>query len=135
MSFVFTKLFYVLLAVGFIPLSLSWQRPGLRWVTLVYDAALLAAALIDWRVSRLPAGVVIEREFGGRFAVGAETEVRLKVSNNSPRAVTLYLKDEYPPEMKLRSEREGRLRVLPQMSATLVYQLTPPRRGRFEFGQ
>ncbi|HWT04112.1 MAG TPA: DUF58 domain-containing protein, partial [Pyrinomonadaceae bacterium] len=135
MSFVFTKLFYVLLAVGFIPLSLSWQRPVLRWVTLIYDAALVAAALIDARVSRLPPGVSIEREFGGRFAVGAETEVRLKVSNNTPRAVTMYLKDEYPPEMKLAREREGRLRVLPQTAATLVYQLTPPRRGRFEFGQ
>ncbi|HEY0375460.1 MAG TPA: DUF58 domain-containing protein [Pyrinomonadaceae bacterium] len=135
MGFVFTKFFYVLLGVGFIPLSLSWQRPGLRWVTLIYDAALVVAAVIDSRVSRLPAGVVVEREFGGRFAVGAETEVRLKVSNNSARAVTLFLKDEYPPEMKLRSEREGRLRVLPHSSATLVYQLTPPRRGRFEFGQ
>ncbi len=135
MSFVFTKLFYVLLAVGFIPLSLSWQQPVLRWVTVVYDAALLLAALIDSRVSRLPAGVLIEREFGGRFAVGAETEVRLKVSNNSPRAVTLSLKDEYPPEMKLARARAGRLRVLPQTSATLAYELTPPKRGRFEFGQ
>jgi uncharacterized protein (DUF58 family) len=135
MGFVFTKLFYVLLAVGVIPLSLSWQRPALRWVTLIYDAALVVAALIDSRLSRLPAGVLVEREFGGRFAVGAETEVRLKVSNNSARAVTLVLKDEYPPEMKLRSEREGRLRVLPQSTAALAYQLTPPRRGRFEFGQ
>ncbi|HJU56175.1 MAG TPA: DUF58 domain-containing protein [Pyrinomonadaceae bacterium] len=135
MGFVFTKLFYVLLAVGFIPLSLSWQQPALRWVTLVYDAALLLVALIDSRVSRLPAGVLIEREFGGRFAVGAETEVRLKVLNNSPRPVTLSLKDEYPPEMKLRRAREGRLRVLPLTSATLAYELTPPKRGRFEFGQ
>jgi hypothetical protein len=72
MRFVFTKLFYVLLAVGFIPLSLSWGRPGLRWAALLYDIVLLTLALIDARMSRKPAGLSIEREFGGRFAVGAD---------------------------------------------------------------
>jgi uncharacterized protein (DUF58 family) len=135
MPFVFSKLFYVLLVAGIIPLSLSWGRPGLRWVTLLYDVALVAAAFLDSRLSRWPASVSIEREFGGRFAVGAEAEVRLKVVNDSWRAMTLVLKDEYPPEMKLQEEREGRLRVEAQTSAALAYTLTPPRRGRFEFGR
>ena len=34
MRFVFTKLFYALLAIGFVPLSLSWGRPILGWVAL-----------------------------------------------------------------------------------------------------
>src|SRR4051812_21153817 len=135
MSFVFTRLFYVLLAAGFVPLSLSWQRPALRWGTLAYDGALLLAAFIDSRLSRWPRGVKVEREFGSRFAVGAETEVRLNVTNNSARPVTLILKDEYPPQMKLTNLREARLRVEPQTSAALHYTLTPPKRGRFEFGQ
>jgi uncharacterized protein (DUF58 family) len=135
MPFVFTKLFYVLLAAGFVPLSLSWQRPSLRWVTLLYDVALLVAAFMDSRISRLPVGLSIEREFGGRFAVGAETEVRVKIVNNSERAMTLILKDEYPPEMKLTNLREGLVRVEARTKATLVYILTPPKRGRFEFGQ
>ena len=120
MRFVFTRLFYVLLTAGFVPLSLSWQRPGLRWATIFYDGALLVAAFVDSRLSRWPRGVKVEREFGGRFAVGAETEVRLKVTNNSLRPVTLTLKDEYPPQMKLRDPREARLRVAPQTSAALV---------------
>src|SRR5437868_7432722 len=135
MSFVFTKLFYVLLAVVFVPLSLSWQQPGLRWATLAYDGALLLAAFIDSRLSRWPKGVKVEREFGSRFAVGAETEVRLNVTNNSPRLFTLTLKDEYPPQMKLTNLREARLHVEPQTTATLIYTLTLPKRGRFEFGQ
>jgi len=134
MPFVFTKLFYVLLAAGFVPLSLSWQRPALRWATILYDGVLLVVAFLDSRLSRLPAGFALEREFEGRFAVGAETEVRVKILNNSPRAVTLQLKDEYPPEMKLANLREGRLRVEAQTKAMLVYRLTPPKRGRFEFG-
>jgi uncharacterized protein (DUF58 family) len=135
MRFVFSKLFYVLLALGFVPLSLSWERTGLRWATLGFDVMLLLAAIIDARLSRLPAGVRVEREFEGRFAVGAETEVRIKVSNQTPRTVTLKVKDEYPPEMRLSGLREARLRVEAQTSATLVYGLTPPRRGRFEFGR
>ena len=34
MRFVFSKLFYALLAVGLVPISLSWNRPLLRWLAL-----------------------------------------------------------------------------------------------------
>src|SRR5256712_1494646 len=135
MHFVFTRLFYALLAIGFIPLSLSWGRPWLRWVTLAYDVALVIIAVVDARTSRLPAGVGIAREFGGRFAVGAETEVRIDIKNSTPRAVSIIVKDEYPPQMNLSGLREARVRVEAQRSAALIYGLTPPKRGRFEFGQ
>ena len=42
MRFVFSRLFFVLLALGFLPLSLSWNYPALRYAVLVYDVALLA---------------------------------------------------------------------------------------------
>ncbi|MDQ1707289.1 MAG: hypothetical protein QOJ88_500 [Pyrinomonadaceae bacterium] len=135
MRFVFTKFFYLLIAASLIVLSLSWGRPWLRWVTLVYDLALLTLAFIDARRSQLPAGVHITREFGGRFAVGAETEVRINVQNAEAHAVALILKDEFPPQMKLSDLRTAHFRVPAQTSAALVYGLTPPRRGRFDFGQ
>jgi uncharacterized protein (DUF58 family) len=134
MRFVFSKLFYVLLALGFVPLSFAWTMPALRWATLAYDVALLAAALIDARLSRLHAGVEVSREFGGRFHIGAETEVRINVVNSTTQDVRLRVKDEYPPVMKLASPREAEMRVEAQASAALVYGLIPPRRGRFEFG-
>jgi uncharacterized protein (DUF58 family) len=133
--FVFTRLFYFLLALGFIPLSLAWGRPWLRWMAFSYDVTLLVVAVIDARRSRLPASIRISRRFSGRFAVGAETEVRVHVQNGSKRPVNLILKDEYPPQMALNGTREARLRVEAQTSATLIYALTSPRRGRFEFGQ
>ena len=134
MRFVFSKLFYALLAVGFVPLSLSWGRPMLRWVALTYDLALIAFAIFDAANSKLPSRVRIERHFGGRFAVGAETEVRVEIANHLPRDISLIIKDEYPPQMKLSSVREARLDIDAQTSAALVYGLTPPKRGRFEFG-
>ena len=77
----------------------------------------------------------ITREFGGRFAVGGQTEVRIEVQNRTPRLFSLTVKDEYPPQMKLSGLREARLNVEGQSSASLAYDLTPPKRGRFEFGQ
>lgn len=135
MRFVFTKLFYLLIAAGLILLSLSWGRPWLRWAALAYDIALIALAIFDARRSQLPKSVRITREFSGRFAVGAETEVHLNVQNAQPHAISLVLKDEYPAQMKLSDLREAKLRVDGQSSAALVYGLTPPKRGRFEFGQ
>ncbi len=135
MRFVFSKFFYLLFALGLIPLSLSWQRPWLRWLVLAYDLVLLGLAVIDARRSRLSKAVQITREFSGRFAVGAATEVRIKILNNQPQPISLIIKDEYPPRMKLSGLRDARIRVDAQSSATLVYELTPPKRGRFEFGQ
>jgi uncharacterized protein (DUF58 family) len=134
MRFVFTKLFYLLMALGLVLLSLSWGRPWLRWLALFYDLALLALAIIDARRSRMPAGVRVTREFSGRFAVGAETEVQINVQNAQPHPLSLIVKDEYPPQMKLSGLRSAHLRIDGQTSAALIYGLTPPKRGRFQFG-
>lgn len=135
MRFVFSKFFYVLIALGLIPLSLSWGRPWLRWSALAYDVALLCFAILDAKRSSLPGGIRIKREFDGRFAVGADTEVRIKIQNATPRTVSLRVKDEYPPQMKLTGMREAHLRVAAQTEAIVIYELRPPKRGRFEFGQ
>ena len=114
---------------------LSWDRPWLRWAALAYNLLLLGAAIAEWRFSKLPSGLTISREFGGRFAMGAETEVKLHIQNASNRSVSMFVKDEYPPQMTLSGTREGRVNIDAQSTATLVYGVKPPRRGRFEFGQ
>ena len=134
MRFVFSKLFYALLAVGLVPLSLSWNRPMLRWLAFTYDLFIVAIAIFDALNSKLPSRVMIERHFGSRFAVGAETEVRIEIANHTPRDLSLVVKDEFPPQMKLAGAREARLNVDAQTAASFAYWLTPPKRGRFEFG-
>ena len=134
MRFVFTKVFYLLIALGFIPLAMSWQRPWLIWLAFGYDLIVLVVAIFDSRTSTLPKGVAITREFGGRFAVGAENEVRIQIQNASNRPIKVIVKDEFPPLMALNGVREGEMNVDAQSTVTLIYGLTPPRRGRFEFG-
>lgn len=135
MPFVFTKLFYLLVALAFLPIVFSWDRPWLRWVALAYNVLLLGAAIAESRFCKLPSGVTISREFSGRFAMGAETEVRLNIQNASTQPLSMIIKDEYPPQMSLNGMREGRIDVDAQSTATLIYGVRPPRRGRFEFGQ
>jgi uncharacterized protein (DUF58 family) len=135
MRFVFTRLFYLLIAASLILLSLSWGRPRLRWLALAYDVALIILAIVDARRSQLPKTVRLTREFAGRFAVGAETDVSINIQNGGAQPISVIVKDEYPPQMKLSGLREAHISVDAQTSAALVYGLTPPRRGRFEFGQ
>ena len=134
MRFIFSKLFYALLAVGLVPISLSWNQPMLRWLALTYDLLLFTIAFFDAWNARFPARVRIQRHFGSRFAVGAETEVQIEILNQTTRDLSLVIKDEYPAQMKLAGSREARLTVEAQTAAWLTYWLTAPRRGRFEFG-
>lgn len=134
MRFVFTKLFYALVAVGLVPLSLSWNWPMLRWFAVAYDIAIFVIAIFDAWNSKLPAQIRVERHFGSRFAVGAETEVRIDIANPTPTDLSLIVKDEFPPQMKLHGSREARFNVEGQTAASFSYWLSPPKRGRFEFG-
>lgn len=127
-------MFYALLALAFIPLGFSWGRPWLAWVAFIYDLLLIIFAVIDSHLSKLPGKLTITRDFGGRFAIGALTDVRLNVRNESNRNLSLIVKDEYPPQLTLNGLREAQFKVDAHSSATLIYQLQPPRRGRFDFG-
>ena len=136
MNFVFSRRFFILLALGFLPLSLSWNLPALRTAVFALDALLVALAVVDYFTSRkLPEEMTIGREFSRRFAIGDETEIALKIENRSARSFYLRFKDEFPPEMKLGESREAEFQIEAQTSKEIFYDLTPPRRGRYEFGR
>ncbi|HEV7644838.1 MAG TPA: DUF58 domain-containing protein [Pyrinomonadaceae bacterium] len=136
MRFVFSRLFFILLAAGFVPLSLSWNFPVLRWFVLGYDVLLMGLAITDWAISRkIPAGLTIKRAIEKRFAFGDANEVVLDIENGAGRDLNLIVKDEYPPEMKLEGVREARFKVERQTAARFSYELTPPNRGKYVFGK
>ncbi len=121
MNFVFSRRFFILLAIGFVPLSLSWNAPALRYAVLIYDIALVALALFDYFTSRrLPAELTIMREFEKRFAIGDETQIKLHIQNYSPRDFHLRIKDEFPPELKLSETREANFTIAAQPNRRLL---------------
>ncbi|HEY6120268.1 MAG TPA: DUF58 domain-containing protein [Pyrinomonadaceae bacterium] len=134
MHFVFTTRFYFLLTLGLVPLALSWGHPAWRWAVLVYDLSLIMLVLVDVSRSRLPTSIRVTRKFS-RFAIGAQSDVEVQIQNRDTRPFFLRVKDEYPPQMRLAGPREADIRVEAQTSAGLIYGLTPPKRGQFEFGQ
>lgn len=136
MRFVFSRRFYILLALGLVPLSVSWNFPALRTAVLVFDVLLFAAAIVDHLISRKDAeDLNVRREFDGRFAIGDQTEVRLIFENHGPRDLTVRVKDEYPPELTLGETREAAFIVDAQTTAEFFYHVTPPKRGKYEFGK
>jgi uncharacterized protein (DUF58 family) len=136
MRFIFSRRFYILLALGLIPLSLSWNFPVLRYIVLAYDILIIALALVDYFISRkLPADFTIERNFSKRFAIGDETKIHLNIENASEKDFYIKIKDEFPPEMLLTNRRNEEFNVEAQTAADFYYGLIPPKRGKYKFGK
>src|ERR1051325_2220141 len=125
MRFTFSRRFFILLALGFVPLSLSWTFPEPRFAVLVYDVLLILFALADVFISRrLPEEFTAVREFDRRFAIGDPTIVDIDIGNASGRAFHIQVKDEYPAEMVLNEPREAQFTVDAQTMAHFSYSLT-----------
>ena len=136
MRFVFSRRFYILFALGLVPLSLSWNFLALRLAVLAFDFLLIALAFVDYFISRkLPEDFSLTREFGRRFAIGDETQIHLKIANASTKDFHIKIKDEFPPEMILGETRESEFKSEAQTVADFFYTLTPPRRGKYSFGK
>jgi len=136
MRFVFSRKFYLLLAAGVIPLSVSWSVPQVRYAVAAFDVLLIVAAVVDYFTGRrLILEFGISRKFDRRFAIGDATRVSLLIENRNSRSLQVRIKDEYPAEMRLDEEREASFTVDAQTNAEFFYHLTPLKRGRYEFGQ
>ncbi len=135
MRFIFSLRFYLLLAFGLVPLSLSWSVPILRWIVLGFDGLVIATALIDWFISRkLGSKLIVRRDFDKKFAIGDANRVGITIENPTDFDFDVSIKDEYPDAMRLGSERVADFSVARGAVAEFSYDLTPPNRGRFEFG-
>ncbi|HXG94225.1 MAG TPA: DUF58 domain-containing protein [Blastocatellia bacterium] len=134
MRFVFTRRFFVLLAAGFVLLSLGWVNRDALYLTVVYDFVVFALAAIDYFISERATSFRVTREMEDRFSMGAENAVTIKITNLSRRKATFIVKDEYPPQMNLVTPREVRMPVPAGRSRTWSYELLPTARGSYSFG-
>ncbi|MBI3950443.1 MAG: DUF58 domain-containing protein [Acidobacteria bacterium] len=133
-DFIFAKRFYWLLALGLIPLSLSWLNPKLVWAASIYDSLVLVAAAVDVWQTKSRDLIRIERHTERHFSLNAKNEVQLVVSNLSERPLALRLRDEYPQDMPS-SVKEFDIVISPGQKTAMQYFLTPNSRGDFEFGR
>jgi len=135
MQFTFSRRFYWLLAAGFVPLSVAWSLGALTYVVAAYDIVLIGVAITDYVTSRdLIKDVALERRFEKRFGIGDRVRVSIDLENPTDRSISLRIKDEFPAEMQLDEGRESEFTLTPHGTAEFYYHVTPPRRGKYQFG-
>ena len=134
MKFVFSTRFFLLLAAALALLSLGWIVPGSLYLTLFYDVALIVMAVLEYVASEKPSAFRVERQMDERFAMGAENEVTIRITNRSRRIVSFIVKDEYPSQMELVSPREAQLTIPVGRSRAWRYTVLPTARGKYDFG-
>ncbi len=135
MQFVFSRRFFILIAIGILPLSLSWSFPGLSYAVFAADLVLIAVAVIDYFVSRkLPKEIEIERAIEGRLAIGEISTIKIDVRNLTTYPITLKVKDEVPETIEVLDDREAEFTVPAQQTAEFSYRVRPEKRGKYEFG-
>ena len=122
MRFVFTKLFYFLVALGLVPLWFSWDRPWLRWVALAYNILLIAAAFAESRFSQLPK----RPRHLASLAAASRWERRPKSKSTFKTPPIPRLVDgerRVPAADGFERDAEGRVDIDAQSTATLIYEL------------
>ncbi len=118
--------------LGVLPAVLGFAVPQLYAAALLFDVALLALALADRQLAR-GARVELRRSPRGRVNVGVENRVVVRVRNLGPGRVRLRVRDDVPDGFTCRGETfDLELRGFKQEDRE--YTATPPRRGRFGFG-
>ncbi|MGE0127862.1 MAG: DUF58 domain-containing protein [Blastocatellales bacterium] len=135
---IFTRRFFILFALGVLPLIFAWGAPGIKWGLLAYDLALLLTAYVDYRRTEDISQIEIARHMPRRFMIGEENEVRITISHRLPRLFTLTVKDEYPSGLELRGERllvaTPKRQGAADRQATVSYKLYAASRGDYGFG-
>jgi uncharacterized protein (DUF58 family) len=129
----FTKRFFVLLAIGVVVLFLSVRWPGLRWVVVGYDLWLFAAVFFDFRSAGVIGDLHVARHLPSRFQIGIENEVSISLESRLARRVAFSVKDDYPSQLELRGQRPLTLDS-GLMPARASYKLFATTRGDYRFG-
>ncbi|MGE0887335.1 MAG: DUF58 domain-containing protein [Blastocatellales bacterium] len=143
---IFTRRFFILFAIGVLPLLAMWTtfalQPRLKWGLIAYDLLLLAVAFLDYRLTEKASRLEVKRVMPRRFMIGEENEVQIHVTvkpiKRKARAVTFNIKDEYPPELELRGQRLLIIKTKRTRSGeaegSVSYKLYAASRGDFAFG-
>jgi len=109
------------------PLFGPWQ------FFLLFNLLMAGAVIADWFVTPGRARLRVTRECPARISLGAENPVRIQVENLGPHDLKLQIRDDYPRHCRIDRDQLA-LSVSAHTTTRAVYQLTPLRRGDFNFG-
>ena len=141
----FTRRALVMLLIVTASLILSSLASALLVVAATTALVVLAAFIVDWRILPGPRELEVHRQNEPRLSLGADNHVRVTVTNRSPRAVFVQVRDESPdsfgpqPLIMTGATSTEALRpkgalISPRTDYAFNYSVHPPRRGDYAFG-
>ena len=132
----FTPRFFVLVALGVVPLIASALYPPLALLGVLWNIGVGAAAALDFlRMPRPEEALSARRMADDALSVATTNEVAVRVRNETASPLRATVRDEPPPEWEIRSgARQADVTLAPYEVTTLRYTVTPPARGNFGFG-
>ncbi len=128
----FTNRLLCLLFLGAVPIMLSGISPNLLFVGGGYAVLLGIVCVLDYVTNPLFTKIDARREMNSKFSLGVQNVVTLTLVNRSRYHLKLRLKDDFPSEFQFHRAIHD-IRLAPSAAETIVYQLTPLRRGVYRF--
>lgn len=121
-----------LAAAGMVPLLASFWWPALRWVTLAWDALLVALVLGEGLSLKRRASLSIDRQAPRRFSLGEGHVVAVVVESFAPFSLHIEIEDEPRPTFEAGAQATLVLSAFGRVRH--AYRVLPTRRGDHLFG-
>lgn len=134
----FTRRFFVLVALGIVPLVLSGFYAPLALLGVLWNLVLVSLAVVDYLLCAAPdSALSAERITDRALSVAASNSIILKFRNETRQCLRGIVRDEPPAEFALAAGTDSRQQTFslkPFEVRAFEYTLTPPARGNFDFG-
>lgn len=103
-------------------------------IGIVINILTVLLLLADWFMTTNSQFLTVKRLVAGRLSIGRLNEVSLTIINQGPDELATKLKDDFPISFKCDAE-EFILTIPPLSKLTVTYNVTPLKRGNYQFKQ
>ncbi len=134
MQLTYRGLALLLLTTPLLATALYW--PWFTWLALIWVVFSLALLLADWRLTPQANAWVLARTHDDRLSLATQNSIRISVRlRQGTRPYQVWLRDEPPITFGIaETERILTDTVTPGQAQSFVYNVRPPRRGDYRFG-
>lgn len=122
-----TRRFWLLIGLG-IPLAMVAGFVESAGIILAYDALLILAAYITFRLCPPASNLKLKRKFDPVLSVRVPNHIEVTIENDGLESMRGRLRDEPPPGFAV-SRHEFPIKLGPGESSVIDYRVTPPIRG------
>lgn len=117
-------------------LGAAFYAPFWGWLALIWFVLVIALLLADWRLTPRAAAWTLVRSHDDRLSLATENRIQISVRlHQGARPLQVWLRDEPPLSFALApAEQILTGQVIPGQVQQFSYQVRPPRRGDYRFG-